>query len=144
MADHIYDVPEPPARETINSTLDPGGHLANTFLNARFSPEQIGQFKSAFELRHALADEIERLMVILDALDPDPDLEMNAGDLFGDPRLDDAEGDDCDLEPSLAGGVVLVHQSQEHWAAGAASCHWFADRELDDSDFEESEQSPLG
>jgi hypothetical protein len=66
---------------------------------------------------------------------------MNAGDLFGDPRLDDAEGDDCDVEPSLASGAMQADQSQEHWEEG--ECHWHADGELDNSDIEESEQPPL-
>jgi hypothetical protein len=143
MIDRIPDeLLEPPLLESINQTLDPDGRRVHGFISEQFTVVQIGQFKTVFELRHRLADEIERLMAILDALDPDPDLEVNAGNYDSDPRLDDAEGDDCDVEPSLASGSMQVDQSQEHWGEG--ECHWYADGEPDDSDFEESEQSPLG
>jgi hypothetical protein len=101
--------PEPPPPEClVNSTLDPGGRAVMFAIETKFGSEDIAEFKSVFLTNHAIADEIERLLVILDALDGDTDFEMNVGN--DDPRLDDAEGDDADAEPSLAsfGGLPMA------------------------------------
>jgi hypothetical protein len=60
------------------------------------------------------------ILDILDELDGDPDLEMNVGN--DDPRLDDAEDDAADDEPSLAG-----------FDTQGVNSH-FVDRELDESE----------
>jgi hypothetical protein len=104
-ADASNSTPEPPPERVVNTTLDPMGRHIETFRRAAFTPDQIAEFKSVFVARHLIASEIERLLAVLDALDGDEDFELNlAGHHWDpDPRLDDAEGDAADDEPSLAG-----------------------------------------
>src|SRR4051812_34566554 len=90
--------PEPPPESVVNETLDwMGGHI-DVFIEAAFTPDQIAEFTSVFVARHMIADEIERLLAVLDALDGDDDFELNLAGSHGDqdPRLDDAEGDATD------------------------------------------------
>ena len=53
---------------------------------------------STTELRLFVKAEIERLLAVLDALDPDPDLEPSLG--YSPTGSDDREGDGCDDEIS--------------------------------------------
>jgi hypothetical protein len=115
--------PEPPPESIVNKTLDPMGRSIDFFVRAAFTPDQIAEFTSVFVARHMIADEIERLLAVLDALDGDEDLELNINNV--DPRLDDAEDDGADNEPSLAG----------FGTQGENSC--FVDCERDDCDLED-------
>jgi hypothetical protein len=109
---NITPAPEiPPPEDIVNVTFDPLGRTVISGVEKMFSTEQRHAFATVFRTKHAIADEIERLLAILDALDGDPDLEMNVN--ADDPRLDDAEGDAADDEPSLVGfdgGVVYFGQ----------------------------------
>ncbi len=84
--------------------------------------------------REVIENEIERLIGVLDAMDPDPDLEPSLGwsPYVDDSRTVDIEGDDCDLEPSLGAPERLVNQTT--WGAGACD-----DVEFDDCDDEEGD-----
>ncbi|MBL8576127.1 MAG: hypothetical protein JNK47_02790 [Mesorhizobium sp.] len=94
--------------------------------------------------RASISTSIEKLINMLDDMEPDPDLELN-GDEFDqsypngcqktDQPYEDAEEDDCgeangDDEPSLGAQEVRYPCSQEHWAQGGKD-----DRE-DDGDSE--------
>lgn len=96
--------------------LDAGGRVVSFHLEQVSTPTVIAAARAVFVARHVVADEIERLMALLDALSGDDDLELNlAGSHWNpDPRLDDTEGvtvssfagsyvADEDAEPSLAG-----------------------------------------
>jgi hypothetical protein len=107
-------MPEPPLESIVNQTLDPLGRAVNIFVRAAFTPDQIAEFKSVFVAKHLIANEIERLMAVLDALDGDEDLELNAGNCHGDPRLDDAECDLFEGEPSLA-TTDAINQDHAGW-----------------------------
>lgn len=95
-------VPEPPPEEIINATLEPEsqGYLVQSRLAALFSAAEMAEFRSVYFAKQVVANEIDRLMAVLDALDDDPDLELNlSGHHWNDdPRLDDAEGDQPDDE----------------------------------------------
>ncbi|MGE4249035.1 MAG: hypothetical protein AB7F09_06580 [Parvibaculaceae bacterium] len=89
------------------------------------------------DLRHRqqIEDEIERLIGLLDAVDPDPDLEPSLGAELG--HAVDAEGDDCDLEPSLGAPEISFAGAginQITWGAGPLN-----DLEHDDCDDEEGD-----
>lgn len=96
--------PEIPPIECVNQTLDPMGRAIDYLLYLRTSPDHRANIAAGFMARHVVADEIERLLAILDAIDGDDDLELNLAGLHGDldPRLDDAESDLEENEPSLA------------------------------------------
>lgn len=98
----ITTPPEPPPLEIINSTLDPYGWCVQNDLARIYPAEQVEEFRTVFIARHLIADEIERLLAILDSLSGDDDLEGNMGGECTDPRLDDAEGDAPDDEPSIS------------------------------------------
>lgn len=97
----------------VNPTLDPAGR-SFSFLEI-YTEHQLAAARTVFAARHLVADEIERLMAVLDELSGDDDIELNIPNEYGDPRLDDAEGvtvsvicqgsyvADEDAEPSLAG-----------------------------------------
>jgi hypothetical protein len=61
----------------------------------------MAEFRSIFMAKHLIANEIERLMTVLDELNGDPDLELNVDNRDSDPRLEDGEGHNEDPEPSL-------------------------------------------
>lgn len=91
--------------------------------------------------RQQIEDEIERLIDLLDAVDPDPDLEPSLGSNghshLGVAGWEDLEGDDCDLEPSLGASEVSFAGagiSQITWGSGALD-----DLEHDDCDDEEGD-----
>ena len=67
-----------------------------------------------FLAKHAIADEIERLMAVLDALDCDDDLEMNAANYYDDPRLDDAEGM---MVSSIGSGSLMGDEDSDRRSA---------------------------
>jgi hypothetical protein len=78
---------------------------------------------SAADLRLFVETEVERLLVVLDTLDGDPDLEPNLAGYA--PGMDDREGDpaddrlaeDADDEPSL--GFLEHHDYQQLLSSGA-------------------------
>jgi hypothetical protein len=100
------------------------GRSVDIFVRSAFTPDQIAEFTSVFVARHLIADEIERLLAVLDQLDGDDDIELNVAGR-GDPRVDDAEDDGADAEPSLAGFGTPGENS------------FLVDRELDDCDLED-------
>ncbi len=81
--------------------------------------------------REAIEDEIQRLIGILDAIDPDPDLEPSLGwsPYNGLPNGVDLEGDEPDDEPSL-GALEII--SQVTW--GSSACEDFELDTCDDED----------
>lgn len=95
--------PEPPPVDVINATLDPGGSAVQCGLERMYGLEEIANFRTVFIARHLVAAEIERLIDLLDVLSGDDDIELSVSNLADDPRLDDAEADGADDEPSLAG-----------------------------------------
>lgn len=128
---HHFDIPEgaAPRLELLNHTLDPYA-IGIVPQRRPLPPDQIRAATALFEARHAIADEIERLMRLLDESEPDPDLELSVGGLWSqDDALDDAEDDPEENEPSLAGGSAEPDESQETWAEGECD-HW-ADCEFD-------------
>jgi hypothetical protein len=98
-----------PDLSEINRTLDPGGDIVHRFLAECFTVHEMERGMAIFRLKHRLADEVERLIAIIDALDGDSDIEYNFtnGDL--DPRLDECEADIELNEPSLAATTQLNH-----------------------------------
>lgn len=86
--------PEPPAEDIINKVLDPDGRTVARGLEDIYTPEQCREFDTVFRARHLIADEIERLLALLDLIAGDDDLELNLAGYHSnqDPRLDDAEG----------------------------------------------------
>ncbi|MGY3130870.1 hypothetical protein ACVWZM_001552 [Bradyrhizobium sp. USDA 4501] len=101
----------------VNPTLDPDGRTVS-FLGI-YTEQQIAAARAVFAARHLVADEIERLMAVLDELSGDEDLELNVPNGYDDPWLDDGEGvtvssragsyvSDGDSEPSLAGFGALA------------------------------------
>lgn len=98
--------------------------------------------------RQQIEDEIDRLIAILDAMDPDPDLEPSLGwsPYVDDPRTVDIEGDDCDLEPSLGAPEVSMAGagiSQINWGAGPRDdleeeCDDEGDTSDDDRDYRDN------
>jgi hypothetical protein len=129
---HAFWIPEDaaPRLDGLNYTLDPGADaiMADGW---RLTLGQIRAATALFEARHAIANEIERLMALLDATEPDDDLELNlAGHCWRpNPALDDAECDLEEAEPSLSASAADADVSQERWAEG--ECGWFADCEDD-------------
>lgn len=117
-------------------------------MNRRIAPDVFRQIPLD-ELRQQLVrlqieTEIERLIGLLDAMDPDPDLEDGcdlesylAGCLHATGLLLDAEGDVADDEPSLGwtGGIV---QGGMSWR-GAVADNAEPDRENDGDDLEPEE-----
>ncbi len=93
-----------PPESVVNLALDPGGRAVACHLERISTPGAIAAARALFVARHLVADEIEHLMAVLDELDGDDDLELNlAGDHWNpDPRLDDAEGDAADDEPTIS------------------------------------------
>jgi hypothetical protein len=82
--------------------------------------------------RQSIATSIEKLINMLDDLEPDPDLEESADEENSlgwperGPRADgcdsaDRELDESDDEPSLASPNGSEHRSQVGWAAGSSS-----------------------
>lgn len=113
-------VPEIPPIECVNLTLDEYGEGINYTMLNRASPDERRSFSSVFIARQMLADEIERLMAILDELDGEADLEFELAGGFGshDPLQDGGEDDEADNEPTLASSAVDLDDSQESWAQG--------------------------
>lgn len=69
-------------------------------------------------LQNCIADAIEALLAVLDALDPDPDLEPDLGS--GDDREGDyphPNGGTADWEPNLGAPNT---GSQQNWASGSS------------------------
>jgi len=97
----ITPIPPPP-ESVLNSTYDPFGWAVTFGIENKFKPEEVAEFRSVFIAKHMIADEVERLLAVLDSLDGDADLELNVGNNYDDPRLDDCEDDGADDEPSLA------------------------------------------
>jgi hypothetical protein len=89
--------------------------------------------------RAALEGAIEAAIALLDASEPDPDLESYLAGHNGPGYAPDAEGPEEDHEPSL-GAPNDYHGSgsQEHWGAGAPLSLWDADREGPEEDLEPS------
>lgn len=78
--------------------------------------------------RHKIERAIAALIDLLDTLDGDSDLEPN---LTGtEPKWDDAEGDDCDMEP-IVGWTESVRQEGDGWS-GRESYLFDCDREHDE------------
>lgn len=104
MAEHANSIsaPEPPPEDIINATLDPGGGAVLYGLEGKYPAETLEEFKDVFVARQVVANEIERLMAILDCLSGDDDLEANMTGGCCNPMLDDAEGDAPDDEPSIS------------------------------------------
>lgn len=127
-----------------------------------YTPEVRPPAPETLRLRRIRAEAeaaIERLIAMVDELDPDPDLEPTLGFIppggldDGEPddpeepslgstngidqsawaagNTEDAEGEDSDLEPSLA--ALLTQTDQTGWAGGSGDDR---DYELDDSDRE--------
>lgn len=93
---------EAPRLDGLNYTLD---HGAMGIMDRGWSPpiDQIRAATTLCEARHAVADMVEFLLALLDATEPDPDLEPNlaGGHGWGDnPALDDAEEDRFEDEDS--------------------------------------------
>jgi hypothetical protein len=87
----------------VNLTLEPEsqGYLVESRLTALFSAAEMAEYRSVYIAKQVVANEIERLMAVLDALEDDADMEPTfAGTDWtdGDPRLDDAEHEDPDLD----------------------------------------------
>lgn len=135
---HAFRIPEDaaPRLDGLNYTLDPGADaiMADGW---RLTLGQIRAATALFEARHAIANEIERLMALLDATEPDDDFELNlAGHCWRpDPALDDAECDLEESEPSLA-ATDDVNQDLAGWAD--QTYYRMDDLELDDQDEEPS------
>jgi hypothetical protein len=123
--------PEPPPIEFLNLTLDTEASAVQDRLADLFSTAQIAECRAVYVAKHLVAQEIDRLMAILDELDDDCDLEPNlsGSDFTADPRLDDAESDAADDERALGGGAADAEESQETWADGQSDC--WADCEFD-------------
>lgn len=85
------------------------------------------------ELRRQAAAEIERLINILDLIDPDPDLEPSlGGDQYGNVDL---EREDEYDEPTI--GAPELPNQERSWSIDAGQ-RWDAERELDTADHEPS------
>ncbi|MBR0869032.1 hypothetical protein JQ633_01580 [Bradyrhizobium tropiciagri] len=144
VSENSRPAPEPPPETAINRTLDPSGRAVAYGINKIYRPEEIANFRTVFLARHLIADEIERLIALLDELSGDDDLELNVGNGHDDPRLEDGEGvtvsiicqgsyvADEDAEPSLGSGQSL---DQARWVEGGSGA---ADLEVDDCDDEPS------
>ncbi|CAN7597013.1 hypothetical protein LJR234_004599 [Mesorhizobium amorphae] len=81
-------------------------------------------------VRRSIEDEIERLISLLDFVEPDPDLEpylAGRGEVVG---TDDREGDDSDYEPSL-GWALATNQTT---ALEGGANPFFLDGEFDAGD----------
>jgi hypothetical protein len=122
---------EIPPIECVNRTLDPYGEGVQFHADRIFSPDQRRDLTSVFVAKQLIADEVERLLAILDALDGDADLELTLGAHRGnaDPRLDDAECDLAESEPSLGAGAADAEESQDGWSQ--VDQHIWQDREDD-------------
>jgi hypothetical protein len=128
VSSHSRVVPEIPRLEDINFTLDPGGDQVVGRREEIYSDSELREGGERFKIRNLIADEIERLMSILDAIDGDPDLESSMCARYdGDPRLDDCECDQDENEPDL-GSVDGINQTG--WAQGG-NCRYLIDREID-------------
>lgn len=128
---HNFAIPEGGASRLagLNYTLDPDA-IGIVPQRRPLPAAQIQAATALLEARHAIANEIERLMRLLDESEPDPDLELSVGGLWSqDGALDDAEDDPEENEPSLAGGAAEAEETQEAWAEGECD-HW-ADCEFD-------------
>ena len=101
--------PPPPPDEIVNSTYDPLGRQVLHGIETMFHPGDIAAFKSVYLTKNAIADEVERLLAILDQLDGDTDLELNVGNLYNDARLDDGEG----LQVSTPNGSYFADEDAE-------------------------------
>ncbi|MGN6311722.1 MAG: hypothetical protein ACTHNN_19450 [Xanthobacteraceae bacterium] len=135
----IRVVPEPPSIESCNRTLDYEGWAVTDRADEIYTAGQIENFQTVFAFRNLIAFEIERLINILDALDGDHDLESNYWGMHNDPRLEDAEGDVADDEPSLGS---LEDFDQACWAIDSRD-NFFIDAELDESDGRIADRSGL-
>lgn len=122
-----HDPSKIPPLEIINYTLDPGGDIVCHLLEKYFSADEREKSAAVFELRHRIANEIERLMSILDSLEVDPDLEASTISTWGNPRAVDCECDNDEEEPNL-GSVGAINQSG--WSQGDSN-RYTLDRELD-------------
>lgn len=131
--EHIRVMPEPPSIESCNPTLDDGGWAVTDGIGEIYTVGQIENSQTVFLLRNLIAFEIDRLINILDALDGDHDLESNFWGMHNDPRLEEAEGDTADEEPSLGSSHDV---DQTSWAIDDRS-YYFVDAELDDCDLED-------
>ncbi|MER8464153.1 hypothetical protein [Mesorhizobium sp. M1396] len=82
-------------------------------------------------IRRSIEDEIERLISLLDLVEPDPDLELylagGGAEVFG---INDREGDASDDEPSL-GWTVATNQTV---ALMGGANPFFLDGEVDGGD----------
>lgn len=101
-----------PPIECVNRTIDPYGEGVHFHADRIFTPDQRRDLTKVFVAKQVIADEVERLLAILDALDGDPDLEASGNN--DDPRLDDAECDLAESEPSL-GATDTFDQNEAGW-----------------------------
>lgn len=125
------EYPEFPELESINRTLDPEGDIVHTLIQQAFSGDDLRKGLALFRVRNLIADEIERLIDLLDTLEPDADLEPSTDNFHSDPRIADCEDDESELnEPSL-GSCEITDQSL--WTQGAAN-RYHVDLEVDISE----------
>jgi hypothetical protein len=117
-----------------------GGGWSLSEPTGQLTPQMVREcFLGMKNIRQEASKEIERLIALLDRLDPDPDLEDN-----------ELDGPDTDLEPSL--GSVEQHPhpdahsvakgNQERWSQGAYGSEHEMDRE-DEHDGREPDEADL-